>query len=294
MSQKVRKAIIPAAGLGTRFLPFTKSVAKEMLPIVDIPTIQLIVQEAIDSGIEEILIISNSKKVELEKYFTVDHDLETEFISHNKLEYANQIHTIGTMAKVTFIHQDIAKGLGHAILLGKDFIGNEPFAILLGDDVDVNKVPVLKQLINAYEKTGNSVVGVQSVPLSDVSKYGIIKPSAKVSNRLYELCDMVEKPAIVDAPSQMAILGRYVLSSKVFELLETQKPGKGGEIQLTDSIQRLLQYEKVYAYDYEGIRYDVGDRFGYVKAIIDFALQRDDIRAQVAEYIEEKIQKGEK
>ncbi|MCB8569456.1 UTP--glucose-1-phosphate uridylyltransferase GalU, partial [Faecalibacillus faecis] len=287
--KKVRKAIIPAAGLGTRFLPATKAIAKEMLPIVDIPTIQYIIQEAVDSGIEEILIITNSNKHAMENHFDKNYELEERLKESGKLEQVKMIQDIADMANIYYIRQKEPKGLGHAVLCAKSFIGDEPFAVLLGDDVVVNKEgkPALKQLIEQYEQTSASVVGVQTVAKKDVSKYGIVEPSKShpAKGRLVKLTDMVEKPAPEKAPSQMAVLGRYVLTPEIFELLETQGKGAGGEIQLTDAIKRLLDRQAVYAYDFEEKRYDVGDKFGFIKATIDFALDREDLHDQVNDYI---------
>ncbi len=287
--KKVKKAIIPAAGLGTRFLPATKAIPKEMLPIVDIPTIQYIVQEALDSGIEEILIIDNPYKEAIHHHFSVDRRLEDKLTETGKKEECALIHQIGTMAKITYVKQSDPKGLGHAVSLGREFVGDEPFAILLGDDVVVNrsgeKVPALKQLIEVYDQTGYSVLGVQSVSPEVVHKYGVVKPVRELNARLVEICDFVEKPKREEAPSRFAVLGRYVLTPEIFDILDHQEAGKGGEIQLTDAIRKLLDTQKVFAYDFEGTRYDVGDKFGFVKATIDFALDRSDLRDQVKEYL---------
>ncbi|MDD8048476.1 MAG: UTP--glucose-1-phosphate uridylyltransferase GalU [Thomasclavelia sp.] len=292
-SNKVRKAIIPAAGLGTRFLPVTKSMPKEMLPIVDIPTIQYIVQEAVESGIEEILIITNSNKHAMENHFDKNYELEERLKESGKNDLVKMIDDIANMANIYYIRQKEPKGLGHAVLCAESFIGDEPFAVLLGDDVVVNKKgkPALRQLIDAYAETGASVVGVQTVPEEDVSKYGIVSPSktSKPKGRLVKLCDMVEKPKREDAPSQMAVLGRYVLTPDVFEMLETQGKGAGGEIQLTDAIKRLMDKQAVYAYDFEGKRYDVGSKVGFVKATIDFALDREELHDQVLDYLKEIV-----
>ena len=290
---KVRKAIIPAAGLGTRFLPATKAIAKEMLPIVDIPTIQYIIQEAVDSGIEEILIITNSNKHAMENHFDKNYELEERLKESGKLEQVKMIQDIADMANIYYIRQKEPKGLGHAVLCAKSFIGDEPFAVLLGDDVVVNKEgkPALKQLIEQYSKTSASVIGVQTVDKKDVSKYGIVEPSKShpAKGRLVKLTDMVEKPAVEKAPSQLAVLGRYVLTPKIFELLETQGKGAGGEIQLTDAIKRLLDRQAVYAYDFEVKRYDVGYKFGFIKSTIDFALDREDLHDQVSKHIQDIV-----
>lgn len=288
-NQKVRKAVIPAAGLGTRFLPATKALAKEMLPIVDVPTIQYIIEEAVESGIEEVLVITNSNKHAMENHFDVNYELEERLKASGKNVQVKMIRDIADLANIYYIRQKEPKGLGHAILCAKTFIGDEPFAVLLGDDIVVNKnsKPALKQLIDAYQKTHSSVVGVQTVPEEDVSKYGIVEPDLAHSHngRLVKLSSMVEKPEQEKAPSQMAVLGRYVLTPEIFDLLETQETGAGGEIQLTDAIKRLMDRQAVYAYDFEGVRYDVGDKFGFIKATIDFALDREELHEQVLEYI---------
>lgn len=293
---KVRKAVIPAAGLGTRFLPATKALAKEMLPIVDTPTIQYIIEEAVKSGIEEILIITNSNKHSMENHFDKSYELEERLKASGKDKEVKMINDIANLANIYYIRQKEPKGLGHAILCAKSFIGDEPFAILLGDDVVVNKhsKPALQQLIDAYQQVHASVVGVQTVPLEAVHKYGIVRPSAShpANGRLVKLTDMVEKPKQEEAPSQLAVLGRYVLTPEIFELLETQETGAGGEIQLTDAIKRLMDRQAVYAYDFEGVRYDVGDKFGFIKATIDFALDRPDLKDQVQQYISALVQKG--
>ncbi len=291
--KKVRKAIIPAAGLGTRFLPATKNAAKEMLPIIDTPTIHYIVEEAINSGIEEILIITNSSKHDMEDYFDINYELEHRLLASGKQKEYEQIHQIAMMTNVHFVHQREPKGLGHAVLCGKSFAAGEPVAVLLGDDVVCNRKgePALKQLINAYEETGSTVLGVQTVDHSQVNKYGIVSPCDKKSERLYEINDMVEKPALDDAPSDMAVLGRYVLTPEIFEAIEETKPGKGGEIQLTDAIKILNEKQKIYAYDFEGERYDVGDRFGFIKATIDYSLEREDLKEKVSAYIKEVSKK---
>ena len=291
MKKPIKKAIIPAAGLGTRFLPATKAIPKEMLPIVDIPTIQYIIQEAVDSGIEEILIITNSNKHCMENHFDRSYELEERLKQSNKEEEYKEICDIANMANIYYVRQKEPKGLGHAILCAKSFVGNEPFAVLLGDDIVVHEdgEPALKQLIQVYNACHASVVGVQTVPHEVVNKYGIIEASKSVKpvGRRVKVSDLVEKPSLEDAPSDMAILGRYVLTPEIFEILENQEPGKGGEIQLTDAIKQLLISQAVYAYDFEGVRYDVGDKFGFIKATIDFALKRDEVSDQLKAYIKE-------
>ncbi|MGL4372418.1 MAG: UTP--glucose-1-phosphate uridylyltransferase GalU [Turicibacter sp.] len=288
MRKPVRKAVIPAAGLGTRFLPATKAQPKEMLPIVDKPTIQYIIEEAVAAGIEEILVVTSSTKRAIEDHFDKSYELEDTLLKKGKHDMLTMVQDISDLAQIHYIRQKEAKGLGHAILCAKTFIKDEPFVVLLGDDVVVNEEnPATKQLVDAYNKIGCSIMGVQSVADEDVSKYGIVKPSnsSKPDGRMVKLSGMVEKPKVEDAPSNLAVMGRYVLTPEIFEMLETQEPGAGDEIQLTDAIDRLMERQAVYAYDFEGDRYDVGDKFGFIKATIDFALNRDDLNKQVKEYI---------
>lgn len=289
----VRKAVIPAAGLGTRFLPATKAIPKEMLPIVDIPTIQYIIKEAVDSGIEEILIITNSNKHCMENHFDRSYELESRLEESNKLAERDMICDIANMANIYYVRQKEPKGLGHAILCAKSFIGDEPFAVLLGDDIVENRngKPALKQIIEAYNAVEASVVGVQTVPDEDVSKYGIVEPSKDTApiGRRVKLSSMVEKPEREKAPSNLAVLGRYVLTPEIFDLLEEQEPGAGGEIQLTDSIKRLMISQAVYAYDFEGIRYDAGDKFGFIKATVEYALEREELRDKLQVYLKELV-----
>lgn len=285
--KKIRKAIIPAAGFGTRFLPATKAVPKEMLPIVDKPTIQYIVEEAVKSGIEEILIITNCYKSCIENHFDNSFELEKKLEASGDVEHLEMVKEIAELANVYSVRQKNPRGLGHAVLCAKSFVGDEPFAILLGDDIVVNKEgkTATEQLVEAYETYGNSVIGVQKVADEVVHKYGVIDPLENITERCASVKGFVEKPRLEDAPSNFAILGRYVLTPKIFELLETQAPGKGNEIQITDAIDRLTQHESVYAYDFEGIRYDVGDKVGFLKAQIDFALDREDLRESMIDII---------
>ncbi|MGL6057902.1 MAG: UTP--glucose-1-phosphate uridylyltransferase GalU [Culicoidibacterales bacterium] len=293
MQKQVKKAIIPAAGMGTRFLPATKAQPKEMLPIVDKPTIQYIIEEAVASGIEEILIITSGTKRSIEDHFDTSYELEDTLAKKGKTEMLEMVQGISNMVNIHYIRQKEALGLGHAVLQAKAFVQDEPFAVLLGDDVVVNYdgEPALKQLINAYNEKQASVLGVQTVAISDVDKYGIVAPSktVPVEGRLAKLSDMVEKPKQTEAPSQLAVLGRYVLTPQIFELLATQTPGAGNEIQLTDAIKRLTECQAVYAYDFEGQRYDLGDKFGFIKATIDFALERDELRDDVLGYLKTLI-----
>ncbi|MBS6374068.1 MAG: UTP--glucose-1-phosphate uridylyltransferase GalU [Erysipelotrichaceae bacterium] len=290
--KKIRKAIIPAAGFGTRFLPATKAVPKEMLPIVDKPTIQYIVEEAVKSGIEEILIITNAHKASIENHFDQSFELEKRLEASHSDELLTMCRDISNMANIYSVRQKNPRGLGHAVLCAKTFVGDEPFAILLGDDIVVNKngPTATEQLVRVYEEQNASVVGVQRVADEAVHKYGIIDPKASLSDRCMKVQSFVEKPKLEDAPSNMAILGRYILTPKIFELLETQEPGSGNEIQLTDAIDRLTKYEEVYAYDFIGSRYDVGDKIGFIKAQIDFALDRADLHEQVAAIIRDANQ----
>ncbi|MCD8501161.1 MAG: UTP--glucose-1-phosphate uridylyltransferase GalU [Bacillaceae bacterium] len=283
---KVRKAIIPAAGLGTRFLPATKAQPKEMLPIVDKPTIQYIVEEAIASGIEDIMIVSGRSKRAIEDHFDKSYELEETLFKKGKLDLLEEVSAISNMANIHYIRQKEAKGLGHAISVAKSFIGNEPFAVLLGDDIVQSDTPCLKQLIDVFDRYQSSVVGVQVVPDEDVSKYGVIDPNGiEMEPGVINVRSLVEKPKLEDAPSNYAIMGRYILRPEIFHILESLPAGAGGEIQLTDAIKQLNESQAVLAYDFKGVRYDVGDKFGFVKATVDFALQREDLRNDVIEYL---------
>jgi UTP--glucose-1-phosphate uridylyltransferase len=287
---KVKKAIIPAAGLGTRFLPATKAQPKEMLPIVDKPTIQYIIEEAIDSGIEDIMIISGRGKRAIEDHFDKSFELEEALAKKQKWKELQDIRSISEMARIHYIRQKEPLGLGHAIWCAKSFIGNEPFAVLLGDDIVQSEKPCLMQLIDAFRRYHSAVVGVQKVPDQDVHKYGIIAPKGyEFEPNLLHIESLVEKPAIEHAPSNYAIMGRYVLRPEIFEILENQEPGAGGEIQLTDAINRLNEFQAVLAYNFEGIRYDVGDKLGFIQATIDFALQRDDLKKDVMNYLKQVL-----
>lgn len=276
--KKIRKAVIPAAGFGTRFLPATKAVPKEMLPIVDIPTIQYIVEEAVASGIEDILIITNSYKSCIENHFDNSFELEKKLEAGGDIERLEMVKGIASMANIYSVRQKNPRGLGHAVLCAKSFIGDEPFAILLGDDIVVNKEKgAIRQLMEAALTYDGSVVGVQSVKDEAVHKYGIVAPVKEVGERVVQVSTMVEKPKLEDAPSNLAVLGRYVLEPEIFTYLENQAPGAGNEIQLTDAIARLAKDKQVYACDFEGKRYDVGDKLGFLQAQIDFALAREDL-----------------
>jgi UTP--glucose-1-phosphate uridylyltransferase len=281
---KVRKAIIPAAGLGTRFLPATKAQPKEMLPIVDKPTIQYIIEEAVASGIEEILIITGRNKRAIEDHFDKSVELEIELAQKGKTEMLEMVKSITNMVDIHFIRQKEPKGLGHAIGCAKAFVGNEPFAVLLGDDVVDSEVPCLKQLIDCFYEYKTTVLGVQTIPEKDVSKYGIVK-GTYIEDRVYKVKGVVEKPSIEDAPSNIAILGRYIITPKIFEIIENTKPGKGGEIQLTDALLTLISQEAMYAYDFQGRRYDVGDKLGFLEATVEYALKREELGKAFVEYL---------
>ncbi|TJY42013.1 UTP--glucose-1-phosphate uridylyltransferase GalU [Cohnella pontilimi] len=291
---KIRKAIIPAAGLGTRFLPATKAMPKEMLPIIDKPGIQYIVEEAVASGIEDILIVTGKGKRAIEDHFDNNYELEQNLRQQGKLDLLSEVRKPSELTDIHYIRQKEPKGLGHAIWCARKFIGDEPFAVLLGDDIVQSDVPCLKQMMDVFDRVQNSVLAVKQVPAAEVSRYGIVDPDPAGSGeeRLIKVRGLVEKPAAGTAPSDVAIIGRYILTPGIFDMLETQSTGAGGEIQLTDAISRLLDHESVYAYRFDGIRYDTGEKLGYLKTIIDFALERPDLRDEVRSYLTEKLGKG--
>src|SRR5574344_1075689 len=284
---KVKKAIIPAAGLGTRFLPATKAQPKEMLPIVDKPTIQYIIEEAIESGIEEILVIKGRNKKCIEDHFDKSIELELELEKSGKSDLLELVRDISDMVDIHYIRQKEPKGLGHAIHCAKTFVGNEPFAVLLGDDLVDSTKPCLKQLIECFNEYNTTILGVQTVPEETVPKYGIVN-GIHIEDRVYKVKDLVEKPSIEEAPSNIAILGRYIITPKIFEILENTKPGKGGEIQLTDALKTLVENEAMYAYNFEGKRYDVGDKLGFLQATIEFALKKEELRDDFIKYLNTK------
>jgi UTP--glucose-1-phosphate uridylyltransferase len=290
--QKVRKAIIPAAGLGTRFLPATKAQPKEMLPIVDKPTIQYIIEEAVASGIEDIIIVTGRGKRAIEDHFDKSYELEETLAKKGKFEQLEEVQGISKLANIHYIRQKEPLGLGHAISCASRFIGDEPFAVLLGDDiVHSPEKPCLKQLIDVYERYNSSVIGVQEVPQKDVSKYGVISINQnEIDNGVFHINDLVEKPKVEEAPSNYAIMGRYVLRPEIFEILENQTPGAGNEIQLTDAIKKLNELQMVVGYEFEGERHDVGDKFGFIKATVDFALERGDLQEQVMDYLKKTVE----
>ncbi len=283
---KVRKAIIPAAGLGTRFLPATKAQPKEMLPIVDKPTIQYIIEEAVASGIEDIIIITGRSKRAIEDHFDKAYELENELLKSEKHELIKLVQDISNLANIYYVRQKEALGLGHAIHCAKTFIGNEPFAVLLGDDIVEAQTPCLKQMIDVYDQYQTTLLGVQTVDPKNVSKYGIIDGN-QVGDRIYKVNDMVEKPAPEAAPSNVAILGRYIITPAIFDCLERTKPGAGGEIQLTDALKLLSEQEAMYAYDFIGRRYDVGNKMGFLEATVEFALRRNDLKEEFGTYLKQ-------
>ncbi|WP_404445305.1 UTP--glucose-1-phosphate uridylyltransferase GalU [Sutcliffiella horikoshii] len=284
---KVRKAIIPAAGLGTRFLPATKAMPKEMLPIVDKPTIQYIVEEAINAGIEDILIVTGKGKRAIEDHFDNSFELEQNLLSKGKVELLSEVQKPSNV-DIHYIRQKEPKGLGHAIWCARKFIGNEPFAVLLGDDIVQSETPCLKQMMNQFDRFSSSILGVQSVNPNEVSRYGIVD-GKEINNKLYTIKALVEKPAVEEAPSNLAIMGRYILTPRIFDILQNQAPGAGGEIQLTDAIATLNQFEAVYAYEFEGKRYDVGEKLGFIETTIEFALQHDELKYPLLDFLTKVI-----
>ena len=283
---KVRKAVIPAAGLGTRFLPATKALAKEMFPIIDKPTIQYIVEEARKSGIEDILVVTGKGKRPIEDHFDSVPELEQNLKAKGKNDLLELVQQT-TDINLYFIRQSHPRGLGDAVLMAKDFVGNEPFVVMLGDDIMDDKVPLTKQLIDRYEETHASTLAVMKVPHEEVNKYGVIDPVTETKPGLFDVNKFVEKPDVDKAPSDLAIIGRYLLTPEIFDMLETQKPGAGNEIQLTDAIDRLNQIQRVFAHEFKGNRYDVGHKFGYLKTSIQFGLKHPEVSADLKAYIKE-------
>ena len=281
---KVKKAVIPAAGLGTRFLPATKAMAKEMLPIVDKPTIQFIVEEALKSGIEDILIVTGKAKRPIEDHFDANLELEMNLKAKGKDELLKLVEET-TDVNLHFIRQSHPKGLGHAVLQAKAFVGNEPFLVMLGDDLVADKVPLSKQLMEDYETTHASTIAVMKVPHEETSKYGIINPEGEVAEGLYNVSSFVEKPKPEDAPSDLAIIGRYLLTPEIFDILENQSPGAGDEIELTDAIDTLNLTQRVFAREFTGKRYDVGDKFGFLKTSIEYGLQHPEVKSELETFI---------
>lgn len=288
---KVRKAVIPAAGLGTRFLPVTKSVPKEMLPIVDKPTIQYIIEEIVDSGIEDILIITGRNKDIITNHFDNVPELEFNLKMKGKEAELKMIEDITNMAHIFTVRQKEAKGLGHAVLCAKEFVGDEPFAVVLGDDIVYNQEkPALKQMLEVFDEYQSSVIGVQEVADDQVDKYGIVSGSA-VAEDIYNVDDLVEKPAIGTAPSNLAILGRYVITPKIFEILEHTGKGAGGEIQLTDGLKTLAEKQRIMAYNFKGRRYDVGDKLGFLEATVEYGLRTPGLEERFMDYLKGYLNK---
>ncbi len=286
MPKKVRKAVFPAAGLGTRFLPATKAVPKEMLPLVDKPIIQYGVEEALAAGCDQIIVITGRGKSAIEDHFDISYELEKELEERGKTELLQQVRKISDMINIAYVRQKKAMGLGHAVLMARELVGDEPFGVILPDDIIDAKVPCLKQMIDVYNETGSSILATQEVEGKAISAYGVLdaKPSGK-HERLYEVKNLVEKPKPEDAPSNLAIIGRYILTPRIFDMLEATEPGKGGELQLTDGIKQLLKHEKVYGYTFEGTRHDTGDKLGMLKATVEFGLKREDMGNDLRNYL---------
>jgi UTP--glucose-1-phosphate uridylyltransferase len=285
---QVKKAVFPVAGLGTRFLPATKSSPKEMLPLIDKPLVQYVVEEAVASGIEQILFVTGRGKRAIEDHFDIAFELEALLYDKGKDAELSQVREIAEMVNIFYVRQKQARGLGHAILCAREFIGDEPFAVLLGDDIIDGEKPCLGQLLEVYKKYRGTVLALEQVPMESISSYGCVKAN-HLSDKVYEVTDMVEKPKPSDAPSDLAIIGRYVLTPDIFPILEKQEPGLGGEIQLTDAIRKLLQDEAVYGCRFEGIRHDCGDKLGFLKATVDMALKREEFNGEFEQFLRERL-----
>jgi UTP--glucose-1-phosphate uridylyltransferase len=293
---KIRKAVFPAAGLGTRFLPATKSQPKEMLPLVDKPVIQYVIEEAMASGIEDIIIVTGRGKNAIEDHFDVSYELEKILESRGKTDLLEQVRAISKMVSISYVRQKEALGLGHAILVAKPLVGDEPFAVLLGDDIIDAEVPCTQQMISVFEKHQSSVLATQIVEGPDISLYGVIKgkpvEDSSGSGRIYRVDDLVEKPPYAEAPSNLAIIGRYILTPEIFDVLEQTRADKGGEIQLTNGLRLLREKQLIHAYRFEGKRYDAGDKLGFLKATVEFALKREDLGSDFAIYLRELLNSG--
>ncbi|NYV64886.1 UTP--glucose-1-phosphate uridylyltransferase GalU [Bacillus sp. Gen3] len=287
---KIRKAIIPAAGLGTRFLPATKAMPKEMLPIIDKPTIQYIVEEAIESGIEDIIIVTGKGKRAIEDHFDHSFELEQILFEKGKLEILEEVQRSSNMVDIHYIRQKEPKGLGHAIWCARKFIGDEPFAVLLGDDIVRSNKPCLKQLMEQYEEYERTILGIKQIEYKEVTRYGIIE-GINLENQLYRIKRLIEKPRLEESPSNLAIMGRYILKPTIFDILGSLKPGAGGEIQLTDALDQLNQREEILGFEFEGIRYDVGEKLGFIKTNIEMALQIDDLKKELLDFLSRTIAK---
>ena len=283
---KVRKAVIPVAGLGTRFLPATKTVPKELLPIVDIPSIQYVVQEAVDAGIEEIIFVTGRGKDGIEDHFDEAPELEQVLSERGQTEMVKMLRRIAEMTEVVSVRQKKPLGLGHAVLCARDLVGDEPFAVMLADDLIESEIPCIRQLLNIFQETDESVVALMQVPESEVHQYGVIQGTV-IRDRLFKVEATVEKPPAAEAPSRMAIIGRYVLRPEIFSILQAQAPGKGGEVQLTDGLAQLVRNRKMFGCEFVGDRYDIGDKFGFVRATVAYALKRPDLKDKVLQYLRE-------
>jgi UTP--glucose-1-phosphate uridylyltransferase len=286
---KVKKAVIPVAGLGTRFLPATKTVPKELLPIVDIPSIQYVVQEAVDAGIEEIIFVTGRGKDGIEDHFDEAPELEQILTHRGNTEMVKALRRIAEMIEVVSVRQKVPLGLGHAVLCARDLVGDEPFAVMLADDLVDSDVPCVKQLVEIYNREQEAVIALMQVPLEEVHQYGVIK-GKEIAPRLYQIEATVEKPVSSEAPSRMAIIGRYILRPEIFTILQNQPPGRGGEIQLTDGLAALAHQRKMFGCAFVGERYDIGDKFGFVRATVAYALKRPDLRDKVQAYLKSTIQ----
>jgi UTP--glucose-1-phosphate uridylyltransferase len=285
---KLRKAVIPVAGLGTRFLPATKTVPKELLPIVDIPSIQYVVQEAVDAGIQEIIFVTGRGKDGIEDHFDEAPELDLVLAERGQTQTVAMLRRIAEMTEVVSVRQKKPLGLGHAVLCARDLVGDEPFAVMLADDLIDNETPCIRQLLKIFEEKNESVIALMAVPQEDVHQYGVIK-GRKIKERLFQVEAMVEKPPVHEAPSRMAIIGRYILRPEIFSILANLPPGKGGEIQLTDGLSQLVKERKVFGCEFEGDRYDIGDKFGFVRATVAYALKRPDLKDKVLEYLKATI-----
>jgi UTP--glucose-1-phosphate uridylyltransferase len=284
MPQKIRKAVFPAAGLGTRFLPATKASPKEMLPLVDKPLIQYVIEEAVASGVESIIIVTGRGKTAIEDHFDISFELENLLRERGKDEMVEQARAVSELVRVSYVRQKQARGLGHAILQAKDFVEGEPFAVMLADDIVDAKVPALKQMLAIFEETGAPVLGTMSVAGEDISRFGVLD-AEEVRPGVFRVRDMVEKPPFAEAPSDLAIIGRYILTPDIFDEIERTTPGAGGEIQITDAMRALLKKRPFYAVRFEGTRHDAGDKLGFLKATVEFALKRADLGPQFREYL---------
>lgn len=287
-TMSVKKAVFPVAGLGTRFLPATKASPKEMLPLIDKPLVQYVVEEAVASGIEQILFVTGRGKRAIEDHFDISFELESLLREKGKDDLLKEVRGIAEMVNIFYVRQKEALGLGHAILCAREFVGNDPFAVLLGDDIIDAEKPCLAQLLDVYKKYRGTVLALEQVPLENISSYGCVQAN-KISERVFEVTDMVEKPKREEAPSDLAIIGRYVLTPEIFPILEEQTPGKGGEIQLTDAIRKLSSEEAVYGCKFNGIRYDCGDKLGFLKATVDMALKREELNGDFETFLRTRL-----